>query len=244
MKKTNNKESYLENLIKESQKLRELIIKKLSIDGGHVSSSLGIVELIQALLEVYNFSKDKITFDVGHHVHAYKILTDRANKFMDMDRKGGIGEYPNIKESPYDFYTMGHSGTSISAASGYSINHKEYKSIAVIGDGSMTGGQPYEALNHAGDLRNNLLVIYNDNDYSVTKNVGYLSKEKKLKKFSESLGFKYYGVLDGHNIKELIDTLKEIKKIKVPVFLHIKTIKGKGYLPAEKDILDPRIRTT
>ena len=124
---------------------------------------------------------------------------------------------------------------SISAALGYAVNHKEYKSIAFIGDGSMTGGQPYEALNHAGELQPNMLVIYNDNDYSITENTGALHSKKRLQKFSESLGFEYVGIVDGHDLGELTETLLEIREKKYPVFLHIKTIKGKGYAFAEND---------
>ncbi len=219
----------------EAQNLRQIILKKMSKDGGHVSSPLGTIEIIQALLNVFDFTKDKIVFDVGHQMHAYKILTDRAGLFHTMDLKGGIGEYGNIHESPFDFYTGGHSGTAISAALGYSINHSEYKSIALIGDGSITGGQPFEALNQAGDIHSNILVIYNDNDYSVTENTGYLHSAKRLKEFSQSLGFEYIGAVDGHSTEVLIATLSDIKQKKCPVFLHIKTTKGKGYRPAEKD---------
>lgn len=219
----------------QAAELRQTILEKMAKDGGHVSSPLGVIELIQALMTVYDFTKDKITFDVGHQMHAYKLLTDRAEVFETMDIQGGIGEYANIHESPYDFYTGGHSGTAISAALGYSVNHPEYKSIALIGDGSMTGGQPYEALNQAGEIRSNILVIYNDNDYSVTENTGFLHSQKRLQKFSESLGFEYVGVADGHNTLSLIDTLRDIQNKKHPVFLHVKTLKGKGYKPAEDD---------
>lgn len=228
----NNK---LQDLQAESAKLRQVILQQAAQDGGHVGPPLGAVEIIQALLHVYDFKKDKIFFDVGHQMHAYKILTDRHDSFHTMDKKDGIGEFPNVHESPYDFYTGGHSGLSISAALGYAVNHKEYKSIALIGDGSMTGGQPYEALNHAGELQPNILVIYNDNDYSITTNTGALHTQKRVQKFSESLGFEYVGTVDGHNLGKLIDTLEHIKEKTHPIFLHITTIKGKGYPPAEKD---------
>ncbi|HSW75237.1 MAG TPA: 1-deoxy-D-xylulose-5-phosphate synthase N-terminal domain-containing protein [Candidatus Saccharimonadales bacterium] len=225
----------LKELKTDSTRLRQIIIEQAAKDGGHVGPPLGAIEIIQALLEVYDFKHDKMFFDVGHQMHAYKILTDRANSFHTMDKKGGIAEFPNIHESPFDFYTGGHSGLSISAALGYAVNHSEYKSIALIGDGSMTGGQPYEALNHAGEIKPNVLVIYNENDFSITENTGFLHSGKKLRKFSESLGFQYKGVVDGHNLLELINILSEIKVIETPIFLHIRTIKGKGYLPAETD---------
>lgn len=225
----------VEELQVQAKELRQTILEKMAKDGGHVSSPLGVIELIQALVNVFDFPKDKITFDVGHQMHAYKLLTDRADVFDTIDIKGGIGEYTNIHESPFDFYIGGHSGTGISAALGYSVNHPEYKSIVLIGDGSMTGGQPYEALNQAGEICPNILVIYNDNDYSVTANTGFLNSGKRLQKFSESLGFEYVGVADGHDTAALIQTLREIKEKKYPVFLHVKTLKGKGYKPAEDD---------
>lgn len=218
-----------------SAKLRKTILEQAAKDGGHVGPPLGAVEIIQALLHVFDFTHDKMFFDVGHQMHAYKILTDRADKFCTMDKKDGISEFPNPHESSFDFYTGGHSGLSISAALGYAANHKEYKTIALIGDGSMTGGQPYEALNHAGSLQPNMLVIYNDNDFSITENTGFLSSQKQLQKFSESLGFEYKGIVDGHNLKELVTILEEIKLKTRPVFLHVRTTKGKGYLPAERN---------
>jgi len=217
----------------QGQQLRRAILEKTAKDGGHVSSPLGAIEIIQALMNVFDFTQDKITFDTGHQMHAYKLLTGRTAAFATMDKHGGIGEYANIHESPYDFFTGGHCGTAISAALGYAVNHPEYKSIAFIGDGAMTGGQPYEALNQAGALGSNLLIVYNDNDYSVTENTGFLHAKKRLKKFSQSLGFEYIGVLDGHNTRALIRALRAIKIKKHPIFLHIKTLKGKGYQPAE-----------
>jgi len=218
-----------------ASEVRSIILAHMAQYGGHVGSPLGSIETIIALLRVYDFTTDKILFDVGHQMHAYKILTDRAGVFHTLDKKDGIGIFSNPAESPYDYYTGGHSGLAISAALGYSLHHPEYKSIALIGDGAMTGGQPYEALNQVGSIQPNMLVIYNDNDYSIAKNVGYLHSAKNLQKFSESLGLQYIGVTDGHDIQALIDILTKIKDITTPVFLHIKTIKGKGYAPAEAD---------
>ena len=225
----------IKRLEKEAEQLRKMIIERAAIDSGHLASPLGVVELTQALISVFNFNKDKIVFDVGHQAHAYKILTGRKDSFFSMSKKGGMRAYPDIGESKYDFYGVGHSATSVSAALGYSIGHQEYKSIAVVGDGSMTGGEVFEGLNQAGQLKTNLLVIYNENGMSISKNVGALDKMTELKKFAESLSFEYVGVIDGHDTKKLIEILKKIKQKKYPVFLHIKTIKGKGYKPAEKD---------
>lgn len=222
-------------LAQQARELRKMIIQRASMDSGHCASPLGTVEIIQALLQVFDFSKDKIVFDVGHQSHAYKILTGRKSRYFTMSKKGGIAAYPDIYESSFDFYGVGHSATAASAALGFSIKHPEYKSIALVGDGALTGGEVYEALNHAGQLKTNLLVIYNDNGMSIQKNVGSLTDIKKLKGFSESLGFEYQGIIDGHDTKLLIEKLEKIKKIKRPVFMHVKTIKGKGYKPAEDD---------
>ncbi len=222
-------------LLEEAAYLRKLIIEKMSVDGGHVGSPLAVIEVVQALVEIFDFPKDKIVFDGAHQMHAYKILTDRAEAFATMDHKGGIGEYADIHESPYDFYIGGRIGISISAALGYAINHPEYKSIALLGDGSMTAGQPFEALNHAGSLAPNLLVIYNDNDFAVTETAGYLHANKTVREFSESLGFEYVGEIDGHDTQKLLEVFDDIKQKKHPVFLHVKTIKGKGYEPALQD---------
>ncbi|MER5776448.1 1-deoxy-D-xylulose-5-phosphate synthase N-terminal domain-containing protein [Streptomyces sp. NPDC002039] len=222
-------------LVTEAADMRKLIIEKMSVDGGHVGSPLAVIEVIQALVEVFDFPKDKIVFDGAHQMHAYKLLTDRAEAFATMDHRGGIGEYADIHESPYDFYIGGRIGISISAALGYAVNHPEYKSIALLGDGSMTAGQPYEALNHAGALTPNLLVIYNDNDFAVTETVGYLHTRSTVREFSESLGFEYVGAVDGHDTPKLIELFDDIKQKKHPVFLHVKTVKGKGYEPALRD---------
>lgn len=222
-------------LAEQAKELRAMIIKRASTNSGHLASPLGVVELTQALLAVYNFKQDKIVFDVGHQAHAYKILTGRKDSYFSMSKMDGMRAYPDIHESEYDFYGVGHTSTSISAALGYSIGHPEYKSIAVVGDGSLTGGETFEGLNHAGDLKTNILVIYNDNGMSLVENVGALHDKKRVKGFAESLGFVYVGVLDGHDTKKLVETLSEIKEKKHPIFLHVQTVKGKGYEFAEKN---------
>jgi 1-deoxy-D-xylulose-5-phosphate synthase len=222
-------------LKKEAAEIRKMIIKRASENSGHCASPLGVVELTQALLAVFDFKKDKIVFDVGHQAHAYKILTGRKDSYYSMSKKGGMRAYPDISESKYDFYGVGHTSTSISAALGYSIGHPEYKSVAVVGDGSLTGGETFEGMNHAGALRTNILVIYNDNGMSLVENVGALHDKKNVKGFAESLGFEYIGVEDGHDTKKLVEILEAIKQKSTPVFLHLSTIKGKGYEYAEKE---------
>lgn len=222
-------------LKKQAQEIRDMIIQRASENSGHLASPLGVVELTQALLAVFNFKEDKIVFDVGHQAHAYKILTGRKDSYFSMSKKGGMRAYPDISESEYDFYNVGHTSTSISAALGYSIDHPEYKSIAVVGDGSLTGGETFEGLNHAGSLKTNLLVIYNDNGMSLVENVGALHNKKNVKGFAESLEFEYMYLEDGHNTQQLVETLTRIKNTKHPIFLHVMTVKGKGYSHAEKD---------
>ena len=225
----------IEKLKTQAKEIREMIIKKASNDGGHLASPLGVVEITQALVNVFDFTKDKIVFDVGHQAHAYKILTDRKERYFTMGKKNGIADYPDIHESEYDYYGVGHSATAVSAALAYSINSGDGKVVAFIGDGSLTGGECFEALNQVAEHDTDLLVIYNDNQKSIYDNVGSLSESNNLKKFSESLGFTYIGIKDGHDILELIDKLKWTKSQRKPIFLHISTIKGKGYKYAEKN---------
>lgn len=203
------KKDFLE---KQAEEIRKMIIKRASEDSGHCASPLGTVELTQALMNIFDFTKDKIVFDVGHQAHAYKILTGRKNRFFTMSKKGGIAAYPDIRESKFDFYGVGHSSTATSAALGFSLDHKEYKTIAIIGDGSMTGGETFEALNHIGYLKPNLLVIYNDNGMTITKTVGSLVDDaNNVRRFSQSSGFEYRGVFDGHDASLLIKELGKIK---------------------------------
>ncbi|MBU0991094.1 MAG: hypothetical protein KJ737_01265 [Proteobacteria bacterium] len=216
--------------------IREMIIDRAAKHGGPFASSLGIVELTLALLDVFDFDKDKIVFDIGHQYQAYKILTGRKERFYELGIKGGLTRYPDITESPYDFFTTGHSGTSVSAALGYALSNPSNKSIALVGDGSLTSGQIFEALNHAGGLQpRNLLVIINQNGWSIDKNTGALSDGSTIKQFAESLKFKYHGIFDGHDTTLLIEKLKEVKEEDSPVIFHVKTIKGKGCRYAEED---------
>lgn len=271
----------LESLCEE---IRKKIIDVVSKNGGHLASNLGVIELTVALYTVFNFKVDDIVWDVGHQCYTHKILSGRLDKIETIRKKDGISGFPKINESVFDSFGTGHSSTSISAALGiseakYLLNKENYsRTIAVLGDGALTGGLSYEGLNNAGNLNRNFIVILNDNEMSISKNVGaiarYLSSiriknlylktkgilswslghvpiigsvlkksliysKSALKKFLygtifENMGFLYYFVADGHNLKDLINALNVVKDINRPVLLHVKTTKGKGYIFAEQ----------
>jgi len=269
-----------EQLPQLAAELREFLIESVSKTGGHLSSNLGTVELTIALHTVFNTPQDKLVWDVGHQTYVHKILTGRRAAMSGLRMKDGIAGFPKREESPYDTFGTGHSSTSISAALGMAVAAKlrgsDERAVAIIGDGAMTGGMAFEALNNAGAMDANLLVILNDNDMSISRPVGalnnYLAKlmsgrfyaamrrgsEKVLKgmppmlEFAkraeehvkgmvipgtlfEEFGFNYIGPIDGHDINVLLDTLKNIRKLQGPQFLHIVTQKGKGYPLAEED---------
>lgn len=260
---------------------RKRILDVISQTGGHLASSLGAVELIVSLAKVFDLERDKIVWDVGHQTYAYKLLTGRNDRFEQIGRKDGLSKFLSRFESPYDHFGAGHASTSISASLGISkartLNGDDFKTVAVIGDGAMTGGLAYEALNHTGDLNENLIVILNDNDMSIDANVGALSRtvlnisssksfnrvraeiirqirehklplaiSKTMDRVNDSLmafftkgiwfekfNFRYFGQVDGHNIKDLVSFLKLVKDIRGPILLHVVTQKGKGFQPAE-----------
>jgi len=266
--------------------LREYIIDAACINPGHFAASLGVIELTVALHHVFNTPYDKLIWDVGHQAYAHKIITGRRDVFHTNRKYGGLSGFPKISESPYDAFGTGHSSTSISAALGMAIasdlqNQKDRHHIAVIGDGSMTAGMAFEALNHAGVANANLMVILNDNGIAIDKNVGALKEYltdittsrtyNKLKdevwnilgsisrygpntrgliqklenaikatllkqsNLFESLNFRYFGPVDGHDVEHLTKVLNDLKHIKGPKLLHVVTTKGKGYSFAEKD---------
>lgn len=264
--------------------VRELMIESTSKNGGHLASSLGVVELTIALLMTFDFPKDKVIWDVGHQTYAYKILTDRKEVFRGLRSYGGISGFPKRKESPYDSFDTGHSSTSISAGLGMckarDINGDTNRIISVIGDGALTGGMAFEALNNVSELKSNFIIVLNDNEMSISKSSGGVSKallglrsskryvelKKALKEnlektvpghfikkiliniinvfkqlvvsegmFFENLDINYVGPIDGHNINELRKTFETVKNTKEPVLIHIKTVKGKGYKPAEEN---------
>ena len=260
--------------------IREFLIDKVSKTGGHLASNLGVVELTVALHKVFDSPKDKIIFDVGHQSYVHKILTGRKDSFDSLRMLDGLSGFPKRAESEHDMFDSGHSSTSISAALGYAkardLKGEKYSCISVIGDGALTGGVAYEALNAAGDSKTSLIVILNDNEMSINSSKGgmsrYLNKlrtsigyqkfksnikshvEDKPKLYKglqqtrdivkntiiqtgifEDLGFKYFGPIDGHDIKTLCETLETVKKLNRPVLVHVVTKKGKGFLPAEKN---------
>ncbi len=266
-----------------SKELRDYVVKIVSENGGHLASNLGVVELTLALHRVFDTPKDKIVWDVGHQSYIHKIITGRRDNFGTLRKKGGISGFPKREESEHDAFETGHSSTSISAALGIAkardLKGDNHSVVAVIGDGALTGGMAFEALNHAGDFPTNLIVILNDNEMSISQNTGalsnYLSKIRtepayfKLKgeietilnkvplvgrsmfKLAESLrdwfkylvvpgvlfeelGFKYFGPIDGHDIRKLEDVINRAKSYNgYPVLIHVVTVKGKGYSIAE-----------
>lgn len=274
----------LEELPALAKEIRDRIIQVVSKNGGHLSSNLGVVELTIALHYIFNSPKDKIIWDVGHQSYTHKLLTGRGKRFHTLRQLNGINGFPKIEESPYDCFGTGHSSTSISAGIGIIEARdrmgEDFKVIAVIGDGSMNSGLAFEGLNQAGEIKKDLIVVLNDNEFSISPNVGALSsylsrimtgqlstrirKEtetilknipgvgesmlKVAKKVEESikgllipgilfeeLGFKYVGPIDGHRFDVLLDTLRNVKRLKCPILIHVITRKGKGYAPAEEN---------
>jgi len=260
--------------------LRLFLLNSVSQTSGHLASGLGVVELTVALHYVYNTPFDHLVFDVGHQAYPHKILTGRRDKMDSIRKYKGLHPFPWREESEYDVLSVGHSSTSIGAALGMSIaagkEQKNRKVVAVIGDGAITAGMAFEAMNHAGSLNNDMLVILNDNEMSISENVGALNNHlakilsgdiytqlreggKKvlsnippIKEFAkrteehlkgmvspasifEEFGFNYIGPMDGHNVLDLVDTLKNMRSHSGPQFLHVMTKKGKGYKQAELD---------
>ena len=271
-----------EQLPEFSDELRRFTIETISRTGGHLASSLGTIELTVALHYVFNTPHDRLVWDVGHQAYPHKILTGRRDQMRTLRQKDGLSGFLRREESEYDAFGAGHSSTSISAALGMAVAAKrtgvERQVVAVIGDGALSAGMAYEALNNAGNMDADLLVILNDNDMSISPNVGAMSSylarilsgkvytsmregsktvlstvppvwefakrvEEHMKgmimpsTLFEELGFHYYGPIDGHDVKNLVRTLNNLKKIKGPRFLHVITRKGKGYEPAEGDPL-------
>ena len=264
------------------QELRGYLLESVSQTSGHLASGLGTVELTVALHYVYKTPFDQLIWDVGHQAYPHKILTGRRDQMSTIRQKDGIHPFPWREESEFDVLSVGHSSTSISAGLGIAVaaerENAGRKTVCVIGDGAITAGMAFEALNHAGSVHTDMLVILNDNEMSISENVGALNnhlarifsgsiystlrdgskkildKVPPVKNFMkkteehmkgvmfspestlfEELGFNYIGPVDGHNIDELVATLTNMRNLKGPQFLHIKTKKGKGYAPAEKD---------
>ncbi|MDO4357377.1 MAG: 1-deoxy-D-xylulose-5-phosphate synthase [Clostridia bacterium] len=267
-----------------AQEIREFLVESVSRTGGHLAPSLGVVELTIALHYVLDCPEDDLIFDVGHQAYVHKILTGRKERFSTLRQKDGLSGFPRPEESEYDAFSVGHASTAISVALGmartHQIMHSSSTVVAVVGDGAMTGGMCYEALNDAGQSDTPLIVILNDNDMSISHNVGALSAYlthmrhsrwyhdmkrgvrdglmklpflgeptfrvmEKLRDglralltdgaFFDSLGFEYWGPIDGHNIPHLIRELERAKRARRPILMHVVTKKGMGYAPAEQD---------
>lgn len=266
-----------------SSEIRDFLIDRVSKTGGHLASNLGVVELTVMLHRCFDFKKDdRLIFDVGHQSYVHKILTGRMSGFDSLRKTGGLSGFPNASESETDLFDTGHSGTSLSLADGIAsaklLNGEKGTCVAVVGDGAITGGLCYEALNNIGNTKKNILIILNDNGMSISKNVGAVSNlltrvrtsrsykkaksevkdalgvlkgagrilengirhiKEGLKTFSppgtlaEGLGIKYLGPVDGHDLRQLEFYIKRARNVEGPVMLHVKTVKGKGYVHAE-----------
>lgn len=248
-----NEPKDLKNLKKEelsilSEEIRDVLIKKVSKTGGHFGPNLGMVEATVALHYVFNSPIDKIVYDVSHQSYPHKILTGRKENFINPEKFGEITGYTSQHESEHDFFTVGHTSTSISLACGLAkardVKGEKENIIAVIGDGSLSGGEAYEGLNNAAESGKNIIIVVNDNDMSIAENHGGLYKNlAELREtngasennFFKALGFEYYYVGEGNNVEALIETFNKVKDTEHPVVVHIHTIKGKGYEEAEKN---------
>ncbi len=260
--------------------LREYLLYAVGQCGGHFGAGLGVVELTVALHYLYHTPDDKLVWDVGHQCYPHKILTGRRESLTSIRQAGGLSGFPKRSESEYDTFGVGHSSTSISAALGMALGAEmagsDRRAVAIIGDGAMTAGQAFEAMSHAAHTRSNLLVILNDNNMSISHNVGGLSNyfariwasksyialreggkkvlstmpaawdfirrtEESMKNMVspdmlfEAIGFNYIGPIDGHNVNELVSTLRNLRDLEGPQLLHVYTTKGKGFAPAEAD---------
>src|SRR5690606_4658730 len=241
------KSKTMEELEQLAGEIRRFIIDVVSVNGGHLGASLGVVELTIALHYVFDTPIDKLVWDVGHQAYVHKILTGRKEVFDSNRRKNGISGFPKISESEYDAFGVGHSSTSVSAALGMAIGDKlqgkNNQHIAVIGDASIASGMAFEALNHAGVTNANLIVILNDNAIGIDASVGALkdyfnrvkSGIRERNNLIEAMQFNYKGPVDGHDLSALLTALSDLKASGGPRFLHVVTTKGKGLLLAEQN---------
>lgn len=272
-----------ENRVQLCAEIREFLISSVSKTGGHLAGNLGVVELMVALETVYDTRKDRLVFDVGHQSYVHKLLTGRREAFSTLRQFGGISGFPRPSESDTDSFVAGHASSAVSIALGMArartLQHEDYQVVALMGDGAATGGMAYEGLNDAADSKEPIVVVLNDNEMSIGRNVGGVSHhfsklranekylgvkrwyrstlyklpggkqvylfssraKKRLKQvllqttIFENMGFKYYGPVDGHDVKDLISVLRAARDIQEPTLVHVVTKKGKGYLPAEED---------
>jgi 1-deoxy-D-xylulose-5-phosphate synthase len=223
-----------------ADELRGYLIEAVASSGGHFGAGLGVVELTVALHAVFDTPRDRLVWDVGHQCYPHKILTGRRDRITTIKKKGGLAPFPRREESEYDTFGVGHSSTAISAALGMAIalKHKgdPRKIVTVVGDGAMTAGMAFEALNHAADVNADMLVVFNDNGMSISENVGGLTKSvaRLPGTLFEEMGFHYNGPVDGHDVPQLLHALRVVKDLPGPQLLHVITTKGKGYAPAEQ----------
>lgn len=220
--------------------LRAYIIEEILKQGGHFAANLGVVELTVALLRKFSPKNHPYIWDVGHQSYPYKILTDRKNEISHIRSYSGISGFPKITESNYDFFGTGHSSTALSAAMGMAWSRKSETNdpvIAIVGDGALTGGMTFEALNNIKNQHLNVIIIFNDNGMGIDPNAGavHQASNEMLKQWFEFYGLNYQGPIDGHNLSELTNSLNILASLNGPQLLHVKTIKGKGYLPAESE---------
>lgn len=231
-----------------AQEIREGILNRDSLIGGHVGPNLGIVETIIALHYVFDTPKDKIVYDVSHQCYPHKMLTGRWKGFFDAEEMQKISGYTNPNESEYDNFIVGHTSTSVSLATGLAkardLRGEHHKVIALIGDGSLSGGEALEGFSNAAVLNSNILIIVNDNEMSIAENHGGIYTNLRLLRETngtaecnmfKAWGFEYRYVADGNNQENMIKVLQELKDVKKPTILHIHTLKGKGYAPAEEN---------
>ncbi|MCD8301854.1 MAG: 1-deoxy-D-xylulose-5-phosphate synthase [Prevotellaceae bacterium] len=228
--------------------IRQTLLKKLSAHGGHFGPNFGIVEATVALHYVFNSPEDKIVFDVSHQSYVHKMLTGRKDAFLNPALYDEVSGYSEVKESPHDFFTIGHTSTSVSLAGGL-VKGRDLQGgtgnvIAVIGDGSLSGGEALEGLDFAAELGTNFIIVVNDNQMSIAENHGGLyanlkalrqSKGKEPLNLFRAMGLDYTYVDEGNNVEALIEAFQKVKDIDHPIVVHINTLKGKGYAPAEKD---------
>ena len=237
-----------EELEKLAGEIREILLKKLSIHGGHFGPNFGMVEAIIAMHYVFESPKDKFVFDVSHQSYSHKILTGRKEAFIDEEKYDDVTGYTNPNESEHDLFNVGHTSTSISLASGLAkardLKKENYNVIAIIGDGSLSGGEALEGLDFAGEQKSNFIIVVNDNDMSIAENHGGLYKNLKLLRETEgksecnlfkAMGLDYVYVKEGNNIEDLIKAFENVKDIDRPIVVHINTQKGKGYKLAEEN---------
>ncbi len=236
-----------DEMIKLAAEMRNALLKRASIHGGHFGPNFGMVETTIALHYVFDSPKDKIVYDVSHQTYPHKMLTGRKDAYLYEDKYDDVSGYSNPHESEHDFFTIGHTSTSISLASGLAkarnLKGEDGNVIAVIGDGSLSGGEALEGLDYAAELDGNFIIVVNDNDMSIAENHGGMYKNlKKLRETDgkaecnlfKAMGLDYVYVKEGNNVRVLIDAFKKVKDSKKPVVVHISTLKGKGYKPAEE----------